>query len=66
MARLRLEGQLDMVEYSRITIPDSVHMIDPANSYMEMLKTRNSAMAWSENKAVQEHLQELMEGSNLK
>ena len=50
MARMRLEGQLDMVEYSRITIPDSVHMIDPANSYMEMLKTRNSAMAWSENK----------------
>ena len=30
MARMRLEGQLDVVEYSRITVPDSVHMGDPA------------------------------------
>ena len=29
MARLKLEGQLDVVEYSRITVPDSVHMGDP-------------------------------------
>ena len=29
MARKKLEGQLDMVEYSRITVPDSVHMGDP-------------------------------------
>ena len=26
MARMRLEGQLGVVEYSRITVPDSVHM----------------------------------------
>ena len=26
MARMKLEGQLDVVEYSRITVPDSVHV----------------------------------------
>ena len=26
MARMKLEGQLGVVEYSRITVPDSVHM----------------------------------------
>ena len=31
MATLKLEGQLDVVEYSRITVPDSVHMGDPAS-----------------------------------
>ena len=30
MARMKLEGQLDVVEYSRNTVPDSVHMGDPA------------------------------------
>ena len=30
MAKLKLEGQLDVVEYSRITVPESVHMGDPA------------------------------------
>ena len=52
MARMKLEGQLDMVEYSRIIGPDSVHMGDPAGGYVEMLKARNSArghlMAWNE------------------
>ena len=43
MARMKLEGQLDVVEYSRITVPDSVHMGDPAVGYVEMLKARNSA-----------------------
>ena len=38
MARMKLEGQLDVVEYSRITVPDSVHMRDPAGGYVEMLK----------------------------
>ena len=45
-------------------------MGDPACVYVEMLKASNSAtghlMAWSEKKAMQEHLQELMEGSALK
>ena len=45
-------------------------MGDSAGGYVEMLKARNSArgqlMAWSERKARQEHLQELMEGSSLK
>ena len=60
MARMKLEGRLDVVEYSQITVPDSVHMGDSAGGYVEMLKTRNSArghlMAWSEKKAMQEHL----------
>ena len=30
MTRMKLEGQLDVVEYSRITVPESVHMRDPA------------------------------------
>ena len=52
MARMKLEGQLDVVEYSRITVPDSVQVGDPAVGYVEMLKARNSArghlMAWNE------------------
>ena len=45
-------------------------MGDHAGGYVEMVKARNSArghsMVRSEKKALQEHLQELMEGSNLK
>ena len=70
MARMKLEGQLDVVEFSRNTVPDSVNMGDPAGGYVEMLKARNSVrghlMAWSKKKAMQEHLQELTESSNLK
>ena len=69
MARMRLEGQLDVVEYSRITVPDSVHMGDPARGYVEMLKARNSArghlMAWNEKQVMQEYLRGLTENSNL-
>ena len=68
VARMKLEGQLDVVEYSRITVPESVHMGDPAGGYVEMLKARNSArghlMAWSEKQAMQEYLKELPENSN--
>ena len=70
MARMKLEGQLDVVEYSRITVPDSVHVGDPAGGYVEMMKARNSArghlMAWNEKQAMQEYLKELTENSNLK
>ena len=70
MAKLKLEGRLDVVEYSRITVPESVvHMGDPAGGYVEMLKARNSArghlMAWSEKRVMQEYLKELTENSNL-
>ena len=69
MAKLKLEGQLDVVEYSRVTVPESVHMGDPAGGYVEMLKARNSArghlMAWSEKRAMQEYLKELTENANL-
>ena len=54
--RMKLEGQLDVVEYSRITVPDSA------------LKARNSArghlMAWNEKQAKQEYLKEPTENSN--
>ena len=70
MARMKQEGQLDVVEYSRITVPDSVHVGDPAGGYVEMMKARNSArghlMAWNEKQAMQEYLKELTENSNLK
>ena len=50
MARMKREGQLGVIEYSRITVPDSVHMGDPAGDYVEMPKARKSArghlMAW--------------------
>ena len=42
---MKMDGQLGVVEYSRITVPDSVHMGDPAVGYVEMLKARNSARA---------------------
>ena len=69
MTKLKLERQLDVVEHSRITVPESVHMGDPAGGYVEMLKARNSArghlMAWSEKRAMQEYLKGLTENSNL-
>ena len=69
MSRMKMEGQLGVVEYSRITVPDSVHMGDPAGGYVEMLKARNSArghlMAWDEKQAMQEYLKELTDNSNL-
>ena len=69
MPRMKLEGQLGVVEYSRITVPDSVHMGDPARGYVEMLKARNSArghlMARNEKQAMQEYWKELTENSNL-
>ena len=68
-SHMKLKGQLDVVEYSRITVPDSVHMEDPAGGYVEMLKARKSArghlMAWDEKQAMQEYLKELTENSNL-
>ena len=70
MAMMKLEGQLGVVEYSRITVPDSVHMGDPAGGYVEMLKARNSArghlLTWSAKNTMHEYLQELTENSNLK
>ena len=55
MALMKLEGQLDVVEYSQITVPESVHIGDPAGGYVGMLKARNCArgylMAWSEKQA---------------
>ena len=69
MAKLKLEGQLGVVEYSRITVPESVHMGDPAGGYVELLKARNSArghlMACSEKRVMQEYLKGLTENSNL-
>ena len=38
IARMKLEGQLDVVEYSRITVPESVHMGNPAGGHVETLR----------------------------
>ena len=69
MAKMKLEGQLDVVEYSRVTVPESVHLGDPAGGYVEMLKASNSArghlMAWSKKRAMHEYLKGLTENSNL-
>ena len=60
MARIKLEGQLDVVEYSLITVPESVQMGDPAGGYLERVKARNSPrghlMAWHDQPAMQEYL----------
>ena len=70
LVRMKLEGQLGVVEYSRITIPDSVYRGDPAGGSVEMLNARSSArgrlMAWNGKNAMQEYLQDLAENSNLK
>ena len=70
MAKMKLEGQLDVVEYSRNTVPESVHMGNAAGGYLEMVKARNSArghlMARHDKQAMQEYLKELITGSNLK
>ena len=67
---MKLEGQLDVVEYSRITVPESVHMSDPAVGYMEMVKARNSArgplMVCRDKQDKLEYLKDLVTGSNLK
>ena len=57
MAKMKLEGQLDVVEYSRATVPELVHMGDPIGGYVEM--------AWCEKQAMQEYLKGLTENSNL-
>ena len=70
MAKIKLEGNLDVVEYSRNSGPESVHMSDPAGGYMEMVKARSSARgllrSWYDKQAMQEHLKELVTGSNKK
>ena len=70
VAKMKLEGQLDVIEYNRITVPESFHMGDPAGGYLEMVKARNSArghlMAWHDKQAMQEYLKELIMGLNLK
>ena len=70
MANMKLEGQLDVVEYSRITVAESVHMGDPTGGYLEMAKARNYArghlMAWHHKQAMQEYLKDFITGSNLK
>ena len=62
MAKMKLEGQLDVVEYSRITVPESVHMGSPAGGYMEMVKAKNSATG---HMMTLHDKQAMQEGSNL-
>ena len=68
--KMKLEGQLGVNMYSRIIVPESVHLGDPAGGYVEMLKARKSArgylMAWHDKQTIQEYLKELATGSHLK
>ena len=67
---MKLQGQVDVVEYSRTTVPESVHMGDHAGDCLEMLKARNSArghlIAWQEKQAMQEYLKEFIMSSDSK
>ena len=69
-AKIKLERPLNLVEYSLMTVPESVHMVNPASVYVEMLKPRNSArgsvMEWHDKQAMHEYLKELMTGRNEK
>ena len=68
MAKMKSKGQLDVIEYRGITMTESLHMGDPTDGYMEMLKARNSArghlMAWHDKQARHEYLKDLMTGSS--
>ena len=59
-----LEGQLDVVEYSRIIVPESVQMGYPAGGTMEIVNARKSArahlMAWQDTQAMHEFVKVLM------
>ena len=70
IVKMKLDGQLNVVEYIRIIEPESVHMGDPAGGYMEKAKARSSArghlMAWHDKNAMQEYLMNLVTGSYLK
>ena len=70
MVKMKLGGELELVQYSRINVPESVHMGHPAVGNMEMVKARNSArghlMAWLDKQAMKEYLKDLMTDSNLK
>ena len=69
LATMKLEGQLDVVEYSCITVTEPIHMGNPAGGYVEVLNVKISArehlMAWHDKQAMHEYLMELMMWSNL-
>ena len=69
-AKMKLEGQFDVVQYCLVTVPDSFHMGDPASGYLEVLKasisTRGHEMAWHDNQAMRKYLNQMMTGLNLK
>ena len=69
MTKMKLEGQLDLVEYSQIIVPESVHMGYPAGGHTDIVKARNTAkghlMAWHDKQSTREHLKDLMTGSHL-
>ena len=47
LAKKKLEGQIDVVKYSRIIVPEGDHMIGPAGGYVDMLKANKSARGLS-------------------
>ena len=67
---MKLERQLDVVDYIRITIPKSIDMGDLAGSKSEKLKARNSVrghlVCWHDKQAMNEYLKEFITDSNLR
>ena len=63
-------GQLVPVEYTRLTVSETVAIDEPAGGYMEMLEYRNSArgyvMALEDEMAMEGYLETMLRGTTLK
>ena len=63
-------GQLDPVEYNRLTVSEAVSIDEPAGGYMELLEYKNSArehlIALEDKSAMEGYLETMMQGTTLK
>ena len=63
-------GQLETVEYNRLTVSETVSIDETAGGYMEMLEYRNSArgyvMALEDKSAMESYLETMLQGITLK
>ena len=63
-------GQLVPVEYNRMTVSETLSIVEPAGGYMEMLEYRNSArgyvMALEDKSAMEGYLETMLQGTTHK
>ena len=63
-------GQLEPVEYNRLTVSEAVSIDEPSGGYMEMLEYRKSArgyvMALEDKSAMEGYLETMLQGTTLK